>query len=82
MKAQGSQPSADQKLEIMKRWEELSRRLEDFSEASQGHFLTLDLMEGTIHDPPLLEEIVDDDNWSDCDKEMPMQITLVLLRFG
>jgi hypothetical protein len=75
VKAQGSQPSADQRLEIMKRREQLSRRLEEFSEAGQGHFPTLDLVEGTIHDPPLSEEIVDDDDWSDCDEEMPMQIT-------
>ena len=59
----------------MKHREQLSRRLEEFSEASQGHFPTLDLVEGTIHDPPLSEEIVDDGDWSDCDKEMPMQIT-------
>ena len=42
----------------------------------------MDLVEGTIHDPPLSEEIVDDDNWSDCDEEMPMQITPILPHQG
>lgn len=69
MKAQGNHPSADQKLEIMKRREKLSKRLEDFSEAGQGHFPNFDLTEGTIHDPPLSEEILDDEDWSDCEDE-------------
>jgi hypothetical protein len=69
VKAQGSLPSADQKLEIMKRREKLSKRLEEFSEAGQGHFPNLDVTEGTIHAPPLSEEIVDDEDWSDCDEE-------------
>jgi hypothetical protein len=69
VKAQGSRPSADQKLEIMKRREKLSKRLEEFSEAGQGHFPNLEINEGTIHDPPLSEDIVDDDDWSDCDEE-------------
>jgi len=53
----------------MKRRQRLSKRLEDFSEAGQGHFPNLELREGTIHDPPLSEEILDDDDWSDCDED-------------
>ncbi|EDR10746.1 uncharacterized protein LACBIDRAFT_315472 [Laccaria bicolor S238N-H82] len=47
----------------------LSKRLEEFSEASQGHFPNLEINEGTIHDPPLSEDIVDVDDWSYCDEE-------------
>jgi hypothetical protein len=61
VKARGNHPSSDQKLEIMKRREKLAKQLEDFSEAGQGNFPNLDLREGTIHDPPLSEEILDDD---------------------
>jgi hypothetical protein len=70
VKARGNHPSSDQKLEIMKRREKLAKQLEDFSEAGQGNFPNLDLREGTIHDPPLSEEILDDDDWSDCEDEM------------
>lgn len=76
VKAQGNHPSADQKLEIMKRREKLAKQLEDFSEAGQGHFPNLDVREGTIHDPPLSEEILDDDDWSDCDEEEMVSPTL------
>ena len=69
VKAQGSLLSANQKLEIMKCPEKLSKRLEDFSEAGQGHFPNLNLLEGTIHDPPFSEEIVDNDDWSDGDED-------------
>jgi len=76
VKTQGNHPSADQKLEIMKRREKLYKRLEDFAEAGQGHFPNLDLTEGTIHDPPLSEEIMDEDDWSDCeDEEMAVTTT-------
>ena len=70
VKAQGSLPTADQKLEIIQHQEKLSKRLEDFSEAGQGHFPNLNLSEETIHDPLLSEEIVDNDDWSDCEEEM------------
>ena len=64
VKAQGSLLTADQKLEIIKRREKLSKQLEDFSEAGQGHFPNLNLLEGTIYD------LVDNDNWSNCEEEM------------
>jgi hypothetical protein len=70
VKARGNHPSSDQKLEIMKHREKLAKQLEDFSEAGQGNFPNLDLREGTIHDPPLSEEILDDNDWSDCEDEM------------
>ena len=84
VKAQGSLPTADQKLEIIQRREKLSKRLEDFSEAGQGHFPNLNLLEGTIHDPPLSEEIVDDDDWSDCEEEIrvPTVTSLPDQRYG
>ncbi|EDR01029.1 uncharacterized protein LACBIDRAFT_312547 [Laccaria bicolor S238N-H82] len=60
---------------MMKCQEKLSKRLEEFSEAGQGHFPNLEIKEATIHDPPLSEEIVDDDDWSDCDgEEIPVPI--------
>ena len=57
VKAQGSLPTADQKLEIIKRQEKLSKLLEGLSEAGQGHFPNLNLLEGTIHDPPLSDSV-------------------------
>ena len=47
----------------------MSRRLEEFSEAAQGYFPIIEPKEGTIHDAPLSEEIIDDDDWSDCESD-------------
>ena len=85
MKAQGNHLGADQKLEIMKRREKLAKRIEDFSKAGQGHFPNLEFREGTTHDPPLSEEIVDDEDWSDCDEDemaIPTKPSLPHQKYG